>query len=238
MYYYMYKLIDTANGKYYIGVHKTSNLNDGYMGSGVRLNATIRSRCTKQILEFFETEEQMFEREKQVVNEEVVRDPQSYNMCIGGYGGDTISLHPNIKEIIEKTRITRSNWSNETRSRINQTKSLKGEKNGMYGTSRTGKSNPMYNKKHSERTKKLISEKAKERFASNDWVSWNKGIPCSDKQKEIISKANSRIFKFIKDGKEIVIHNLADFCRKNNLNEMCMRHVAAGRNKQHKGYHV
>jgi hypothetical protein len=40
-------------------------------------------------------------------------------------------------------------------------RALYGEQNGMFGSHRCGTENPMFGKKHSEETKKKISEKAK-----------------------------------------------------------------------------
>ena len=42
MYFYLYQIINKLNDKIYVGVHKTDNLNDGYMGSGKILNRAIK----------------------------------------------------------------------------------------------------------------------------------------------------------------------------------------------------
>ena len=41
MYHYLYKVTNTSNQKYYIGVHSTTDLNDGYLGSGVAIKEAI-----------------------------------------------------------------------------------------------------------------------------------------------------------------------------------------------------
>jgi hypothetical protein len=90
-FYCLYKITNTINGKIYIGVHRTSNLDDGYMGSGKAIQAAIIKygveHFHKEILETFYTSEEMYEREKQIVNEEFLLRDDVYNIQRGGHGG-------------------------------------------------------------------------------------------------------------------------------------------------------
>ena len=42
MVYTVYKIVNLTNEKYYIGVHKTSDPNDSYYGSGVAIKKAIK----------------------------------------------------------------------------------------------------------------------------------------------------------------------------------------------------
>jgi hypothetical protein len=91
MHYYLYEIRNIINGKIYVGVHKTKVLDDGYMGSGKVIKRAIEKygvdNFTKTILETFETQEEMFTREKEVVNEEFLCREDTYNLRRGGNGG-------------------------------------------------------------------------------------------------------------------------------------------------------
>ena len=43
---------------------------------------------------------------------------------------------------------------------------------------------------------------------------------------------------FYPNGKNMVIENLAKFCRNNNLNPDCMLMILRGKQKQHKGFTI
>jgi hypothetical protein len=90
-YFYLYQITNLINGKIYVGVHKTSNLEDGYMGSGKVLNRAIEKygieNFRKDILEFFNTAKEMFAKEKEIVTEEFLLREDTYNLKHGGYGG-------------------------------------------------------------------------------------------------------------------------------------------------------
>lgn len=91
MFYYMYKITNKVNGKFYIGIHKTSDLDDGYMGSGVILKKAIKKygieNFEKTILEYFDSAELMYEKEKQIVDQEFLQREDVYNVMRGGHGG-------------------------------------------------------------------------------------------------------------------------------------------------------
>ena len=68
-YHYIYKTTCKVNGKFYIGMHSTSNLEDGYIGSGKRLWNSIRKHGKEnhecEILEWLPDRSSLKEREKE-----------------------------------------------------------------------------------------------------------------------------------------------------------------------------
>jgi group I intron endonuclease len=92
MNYIIYKTTNIISNKYYIGCHQTVNLTDGYLGSGKHLKRAIKKygieNFTFEILHILPTKEEMFRLERELVNEDLVKDPLSYNLKIGGSGGN------------------------------------------------------------------------------------------------------------------------------------------------------
>lgn len=91
MYYTIYKITNTLNGKFYIGSHRTKNINDSYMGSGKLLKRAYEKygieNFTKEILFIFDTAEEMYAKEAEIVNEDFLLEENTYNVKCGGYGG-------------------------------------------------------------------------------------------------------------------------------------------------------
>lgn len=91
MFYTIYKTTNLINGKYYIGKHKTQNLDDMYLGSGKILKHAINkhgiNNFTREYLFIFDNEEDMNNKEAELVSEEFIKEDTNYNLKIGGEGG-------------------------------------------------------------------------------------------------------------------------------------------------------
>ena len=88
MFYTIYKITNTINGKFYIGKHKTKDLDDGYMGSGKILKHAISKygieNFHKEILHICKDEKHMNLLESILVVPDI---ETNYNLCDGGKGG-------------------------------------------------------------------------------------------------------------------------------------------------------
>jgi len=78
-------------------MHSTSNLEDGYIGSGKRLWLSIKKHGKEnhvcEILEFLPDRRSLKLREKELVNENLLKDPMCMNLKFGGDGGFTNEEH-------------------------------------------------------------------------------------------------------------------------------------------------
>ena len=141
---------------YYVGCHQTENLNDGYLGSGKRLKRAIKKYGVEnfkfEILHSVNSKEEMFRLERNIVNESLIKDPLSYNLKIGGSGGN-----PGIVGAFRGRKHTE-----QTKEKI-RTASLK-QITTDNKRKKLSENNGMKNKNVSSR----VSEKLKGRICSDD----------------------------------------------------------------------
>ena len=140
--YFIYKTTCLVNNKIYIGCHATNNLDDGYLGSGKLLFAAIKKygkeNFSRTILETFTNPDDMFSKERIIVNEDLISSKTSYNLVVGGSGGFKVQDIDDWKQKLSASRIGNTN---------------------------------ALGYKHSDETKRKISESGKGKTA------WNKGLP-------------------------------------------------------------
>jgi hypothetical protein len=101
MIYFIYKTTNLINGKTYIGMHSTNNIQDGYLGSGVVFKKVLKKygvgNFKREILEFSDSYDNLIELEKKYVNEDVVIDDNTYNLKTGGQSNGRLSNESKIK---------------------------------------------------------------------------------------------------------------------------------------------
>lgn len=103
-YKFVYQTTNLVNGKIYIGVHSTNNLNDGYIGCGCRSMAYAKASLKygfksaflsavekygyksfrRDILSFYDTYKECIEEEEYIVTYDWVMSNSNYNIKIGG----------------------------------------------------------------------------------------------------------------------------------------------------------
>ena len=154
MYGVVYKITNNISGKSYVGQTKRD----------VKVRFREHSRCKTtilgkaihsygienfsiEIIEKAETRQELDEKEIYYIKLLNTIKPNGYNQCKGGEG------------------VSGMVWTQEMREHARETHVGKncGKDNPMYG--KCGELNPFYGKKHSEKTKRMLSEKAKENYS-------------------------------------------------------------------------
>lgn len=171
---YIYKTTCNVTNRFYIGMHSTSNLNDGYVGSGQRLWKSINKHGKEshsvEILEWFTNRIDLVNREKELINEDLLRDSQCMNLVLGGEGGYTYQkFRPEhakkfhlagakaTNEIIKEKRKTDPEWKKKNGENISNSLKLS-YKNG---TRKPTNTKSFLGKSHSKETKMKMSKSKK-----------------------------------------------------------------------------
>jgi hypothetical protein len=161
-FHFIYKTTNLLSGKYYIGMHSTDNLEDGYLGSGKRLRYSINKHGAenheREILEFLDSREGLKKREEEIVNKQLLEEGLCMNLTTGGEGGFTSEQQRlNAEKSNAKQRLLRKDpeWAkkeSENMSKGQKRSYEEGRRERVYFYDWSGKS-------HNEETKKKIGEK-------------------------------------------------------------------------------
>jgi hypothetical protein len=185
IFYILYKTINLLNYKTYIGIHKTNNLDDGYLGSGFALVKAVekygRESFKREILEFCNSYDELLELEKVYVDLEWVKDKSNYNLKTGGQSSGILS--------------------DESKKKISETLKRR------YESGEIDRREGVFRYNITSEIKEKISKTLKERYRNQEhhfkgvepWnkglkgvqVGWNKGLklePMTDEEKEKRSK--------------------------------------------------
>ena len=176
MIYYTYITTNDINGKFYVGRHQCKRINDGYLGSGIYLQSSIdkygRENFTRQILQFYNTIEELLEAERQLI---------LYNLG-----------HPLCMNINENTvgfsSINNPNKNASPEHHKHMSDRVKGAKN------------PMFGKTHTDENKELIRQHTIQRhkagmFTRELYANSKLGIPKGFKHTDETKKKLSAVRK-------------------------------------------
>jgi len=204
-YYTVYKVTNRVNDKYYIGMHRTNHLDDGYFGSGLAIKKAIKKYgidCfQKEILFIFDNETDMIEKEKDIVR----INNETYNMTIGGRGG-FYYINENGVNLGDNNVMRRSE---EARRKVS--KSLKEKYKNPEFKERMRVSST----KNLEKT--WISNKGKKRPEQSIVAREMSKKMWATKREEIRDKISATYRLTSPTGIVYTTNRLTEFCEKNNL---------------------
>ena len=176
-YRYIYKITCTSGSfkdKFYYGQHTTTNLDDGYKGSGKKLLDYYKKYpkdYIKEIIGYYDTEQELNDAEYKIVDK-YIKDKNCLNIIAGGYYGKPSDETINKIKSSTKGRVSPNKgkkFSEETKKKLSD--AHKGKKFGPHSEEWNSKiRQSLIGKKLSAERRRKISESQKGR------IPWNKGL--------------------------------------------------------------
>lgn len=211
MKYVVYQITNNINGKIYIGVHKTDDIDDGYMGSGKLITLAIQKygieNFEKSILFVFENSEEMYEMESTLVTEDFISNNMNYNLKIGGFGGfdyinkNKLNLYDGHSKQ-NKLKFQKQSIINAERSKLDKKWNDRRRKKISDGVKKSyiGRDNPFSGKFHSDETKRMIGEKNSKNQSGSKNSQYGKCWVHSLDEKRSLSISKTELETYLRDG--------------------------------------
>ena len=129
MIHFVYETTNLINGKKYIGKHSTTNIDDGYLGSGKILLEDIkmygRKNFGRKILIIVGSEEESYRYENKLITNHIIQSKKYYNLTVGGQGFNSDDLKKQWKDPEFKKKMSKANsksikrtWENDEYRKI------------------------------------------------------------------------------------------------------------------------
>lgn len=206
----VYKITNKVNQNSYIGVHKTDNVADEYMGSGVLIRKAIKKygieNFNKEILFDFSTYQEALDKEKEIVDDNFLKRSDTYNIRRGGNGGFDY-INKNKLQNTKVAEVSRKKWhmSAKAYNFLYHVETMNKYYSNQNVCKICGKSIPYENRKKKTCSKecfrKNVSLKNSQRQVSNE-----------TKQKISETFRKKRHHRYCICGKEIKINNKTGLC--------------------------
>lgn len=148
VFHFLYKTV-SSSGKYYVGRHTTSNLNDGYKGSGLWVRSIKdKSSLSTTIIEFCDTFEELKVKEVELIAQHIGHpDCMNWNNSACGFGaGDKNPAHI---PLVAKKLMYRMLFNNPMDNPLSRQKA---------SASKKGRLGSYLGKKHSDAARANISK--------------------------------------------------------------------------------
>lgn len=143
---FIYKTTNQVTNRYYIGMHSTDDMNDGYLGSGRVLSRSIlkygEANHIREILEYANNRCDLRDREKIIVNSETLTDSLCMNLAVGGEGGSVNKWSDDSRKKLSDTLKIRPNtWGNKVGDALRGKRNISDEAIQRAANSRRGERN-------------------------------------------------------------------------------------------------
>lgn len=189
--YIVYKTTNLVNSKFYIGVHRIGSSRKNYLGSGLNLKKAIKKygdhNFIRETLFEFPTSKEAFEKEKEIVTIEFIKNNNCYNLSLGGCGG-------NLGESSNSKKRGSCNWMVTCDVKLKP------------GFNRNGDLHPLFGKKASDymtnEGRKSLSEKTRARQLGSK----------NSSARKIIDQETGEIYNTIKEASVKTGINYSTLC--------------------------